>query len=171
MKLGVFGSREKPPEFTPGWLLGEAMGLADKRGNPFCPFQTLTRGLVRGCRGNPKGRRSYASLRRRLLPFLRVFLYIVSPTGHGALSLSHAEDGSESRRPLGFLVVICLSFPVRFLSPTSSRSLVPVAAASPITFIRWRPSRGRSGPASSHKGEACVPFGVKGDLGIGTEMR
>lgn len=40
------------------------------------------------------------------------------------------------------------------------KSFVPIAAALPFTFIRWRHSKGQLWPALSDKGEIWIPFDV-----------
>lgn len=56
-------------------------------------------------------------------------------------------------------------FPVRrfllsHLHNLAFKSLVPIAAALPFTFIRWRHTKGQIWPALSHKEVAWIPFGV-----------
>lgn len=87
--------------------------------------------------------RLYVLLRCLRLPSVRVFVSIVFTTSRVAAFI--------------VFLVPCL---LRLLHPhiLALKSLVPIAAALPFTFIRWRHSKGQIWPALSHKGEAWILF-------------
>lgn len=118
------------------------------------------RGLIWGCSGIWRGDRRNSSV-------------AVSPSSECSLasslqpsispSLTHVSDGSEGRRPQLFVSCPMLSSPHPHI--LALKSLVPVAAALPFTFIRWRHCKGQLRPALSDKGAAWILFDLSMILG------